>query len=194
MKTAPALTARLREPDRAALEAHFLALGSEDRRLRFGAPIPDEVVQAYVARIDFVRDGAFAVQDDAGRIAAAVHVAFTQDSAELGLSVLPDFRGQGLGNALFARAVTHLRNRGAREVFVHCLTENGAMMHLARKHRMRIVQEGGETDARLAVDPPDAFTFYDEWMRDCQVSAVQAFARYAAAWSQSPFRYSPSGK
>jgi hypothetical protein len=39
-------------------------------------------------------------------------------------------------------------------VFVHCLTENGAMMHLARKNRMRIIPAGGETDARLALDRP----------------------------------------
>lgn len=194
MKTSSILAVHLREADRAALETHFLALDADDRRLRFGTPISDDAVRGYVARIDFVRDGLFAAQDDGARIVAAVHVAFTAGSAELGLSVLPGFRGQGLGNALFARAVIHLRNRGAREVFVHCLSENGAMMHLARKHRMRIVHEGGETDARLAVDPPDAFTLYDEWMRDCQATAVQAFARYAAAWSQSPFRYSPSGK
>jgi GNAT superfamily N-acetyltransferase len=194
MTTSASLAVHLREVDRPALAAHFLALGGDDRRLRFGSPISDEAVQAYVERIDFRGDGIFAVHDDGTQIVAAVHVAFTGESAELGLSVLPGHRGLGLGAALFTRAVTHLRNRGAREVFVHCLAENGAMMHLARKHRMGIVHGGSEADARLAVDPPDAFTMYDEWTRDFLGASVQSFARYAAAWSQSPFRYSPSGK
>ena len=41
--------------DRAALEAHFLALGMADRRLRFGALLSDAAVRTYVARIDFDR-------------------------------------------------------------------------------------------------------------------------------------------
>ena len=193
MNAAP-IVARLRDSERESLAAHFIALDGEDRRLRFGTSIADEALRAYTDRIDFDTDGVFAVHDDGTEIVASVHVAFTGESAELGLSVLPGHRGLGLGAALFTRAVTHLRNRGAREVFVHCLAENGAMMHLARKHRMGIVHGGSEADARLAVDPPDAFTMYDEWTRDFLGASVQSFARYAAAWSQSPFRYSPSGK
>ena len=36
-----------------ALESHFLTLDSDDRRLRFGVPVGDTAVRAYVARIDF---------------------------------------------------------------------------------------------------------------------------------------------
>ena len=174
MKTATPSTIRLRESDRAALEAHFLALDGEDRRLRFGSSIRDEALQGYVARIDFERDGIFAVQDDYFKLLAVVHVAFSGESAELGLSVLPGRRGMGLGNAMLSRAVIHLRNRGANEVFVHCLSENGAMMHLARKHGMRVIPAGAETEARLALDPPTPQSHYLEWMQDNQAKAVQA--------------------
>jgi len=64
------IPARLRETDRAALEAHFLALDGEDRRLRFGASISDEGVRLYVARIDFGRDGLFAVHDEELKVLA----------------------------------------------------------------------------------------------------------------------------
>ena len=43
--------------------AHFTSLDGEDRRLRFGAPLRDEAIANYVERIDFVRDGVFAVHD-----------------------------------------------------------------------------------------------------------------------------------
>jgi ribosomal protein S18 acetylase RimI-like enzyme len=172
LKTAVA-SIRLRESDRAGLQAHFLSLDGEDRRLRFGSPIRDEALQAYAARIDFERDGIFAVQDDNFALLAVVHVAFTSDSAELGLSVLPGHRGQGLGSALLARAVVHLRNRGATEVFVHCLSENGAMLHLARKHGMRVIPAGAETDARLVVEPATPHSHFVEWMHDNHARAVQ---------------------
>jgi RimJ/RimL family protein N-acetyltransferase len=178
---------RLRELDRPFLEKHFVSLEGEDRRLRFGSSIANEGLRAYVARLDFERDGLFAVQDEELNIVAVVHVATTGMSAELGLSVLPGWRDKGLGNALFKRAVTFLRNRGTLEVFVHCLSENGAMMHLARKNGMRIVYSGGESDARLQLDPPTANSFIDEWLGDQEARAVQAVRRHARI-SQLLFR------
>jgi GNAT superfamily N-acetyltransferase len=181
MKTmTPAISpVRLGEPDRPLLERHFLLLDAEDRRLRFGSTIADNGLRAYVARLDFAHDGLFAVQDEDLSVLAVIHVAPSGSSAELGLSVLPSWRGKGLGNALFQRAVTFLRNRGTLEAFVHCLSENGAMMHLARKNGMRIVYSGGESDARLILDPPTANSFIDEWLGDQHANAVQAERRSA---------------
>jgi ribosomal protein S18 acetylase RimI-like enzyme len=116
--------------------------------------------------MDFEHDGLFAVHDGNLELVALVHVAPSGDSAELGLSVLPGWRGRGYGDALLRRAVTYLRNRGVREVFVHCLSENGAMMHLARKNGMRIVYSGGESDARLQLDAATADSFVAEWLDD----------------------------
>jgi ribosomal protein S18 acetylase RimI-like enzyme len=167
-------TVRLRELDREALVAHFTSLDGEDRRLRFGSGISDEGLRAYVKRIDFGSDGVFAVQDDALRPLAVVHVAPGPGPAEMGLSVLPHARNQGLGNALFRRAVVFLRNRGARSVFMHCLSENAAIMHLARKHRMRVVRSGMESDARLGLEPATAESFIHEWLDDQRGRTVQA--------------------
>jgi RimJ/RimL family protein N-acetyltransferase len=101
-------------------------------------------------------------------------VAGLGETAELGLSVLNGSRGKGLGDALFARAVTFLRNRGAREVMVHCLSENAAMMHLASKHHMRVDREGGEADARLELLPATMDSYVTEWLTDQQAEALQA--------------------
>ena len=90
---------------------------------------------------------------------------------------MPGHRGQGLGNALFTRAITYLRNRGEPKVFVHCITENAAMMHLARKHGMRVIPAGSETEARLVIDPPTAHTRYAEAMQDHHARVVHAVRR-----------------
>jgi RimJ/RimL family protein N-acetyltransferase len=161
-----ALPIRLCSADRAAITEHFLALDRDDRRLRFGALLSDEAIRSLEDRIDFERDEVFGIAGSDLRLLAVVHVAFYLHNAELGLSVLPEARGQGLGNALFSRAVMHLVNRGVREVFVHCLTENGAMMHLARKNGMRVVRDGPETDARLALPRATAGSVLAEWIWD----------------------------
>jgi len=170
----PMSTLRLRGLHRPALEAHFLALDPEDRRLRFGAPVREAGVHDYVARIDFGRDCVFAVQGDDLSLHAVVHVARLPESAELGLSVLRGYRGAGFGNSLMQRAVTWLRNRTIPSVYVHCLTENGAMMHLARKNGMRIEHDGSETDAYLRLEGATAQSMADEWVEDQRAFALQA--------------------
>jgi GNAT superfamily N-acetyltransferase len=148
--------------DRASLEPHFLALEREDRRLRFGVSLNDAAVRAYVARIDFERDAAFGVYDDALHLIGAAHVARGDGHAELGVSVLPGHRARGIGGALLARAHLRARNWGVRALFMHCLIENAAMMHLARKQEMQIVVESGEADAWLRLPPADASSHFGE--------------------------------
>ena len=173
---------RLRPSDRPALLAHFIALESEDRRLRFGTPLRDAGIKAYVDRIDFVHDGVFAAHDGAMELVAAVHVACSDEKAELGLSVLPAYRNMGLGGALTEHAMMHLRNRNMTQAFVHCLSENGAMMHIARKLGMAVVPCGAETDAHIRLAPPTPQTFFTEWLHDRNADMV----RYFAAFAKSP--------
>ena len=47
-------------------------------------------------------------------------------------------------------------------MFMHCLSENEAMMHLARKQDMAIVAETGEADAWLKLPPADASSHFGE--------------------------------
>lgn len=144
------------------MDAHFLALGTEDRRLRFGIAIGDETVREYLARIDFERDAVFGVFDDDLSLLGAAHLARGARHAELGVSVLPGHRGRGIGGALLARAHLHARNWGERALFMHCLAENAAMMHLARRQGMAIGMGGGEADAWLELQPADAATHFGE--------------------------------
>lgn len=147
------VTRELLRLERAKFATHLRALDSEDRRLRFGLALPDAAIDEYVARIDFGRDALFGVFDDALHLIGAAHLARADAHAELGVSVLPAHRGRGIGAALLARAHGHARNWGIGVLFMHCLTENAAMMHLARKQNMRIVAESGEADARLELPP-----------------------------------------
>src|SRR5258708_22049962 len=104
-----------------------------------------------------------------------VHIAHGDhagSAAELGLSVLDSARGMGIGNALFARATMHLRNRAVREVIIHCLSENAAMLHLAHKHGMQLLRDGTDSEARLTLPPATSETIMLEWLQDQQASYI----------------------
>jgi GNAT superfamily N-acetyltransferase len=157
-----ALIRELSRAERPALEAHFLALSAHDRRLRFGAALNDVAVRTYVTGIDFERDALFGVSADDLRLVGVAHLARADGHAELGISVLAEERHRGVGGALLLRAHMRARNWGVRVLFMHCLTENAAMMRLARKQGMAIVTEAGESDAWLKLPPADAGSHFGE--------------------------------
>ena len=162
----------LRSSERPLFLDHLLTLGTEDRYLRFGSPLSDTAIALYVARIDFCTDTLFGVFDDRLKLAAAGHFSpmprstaadgSTLRSAEFGLSVGADARGLGLGTALFLRASSHARNLGVSSLFMHCLSENRAMIRIARKAGMQIQQTHGEADAYLALEPGTIATALEE--------------------------------
>jgi len=148
--------------ERSSLCEHLLALNAADRRLRFGTPLGDYSVRDYVRRIDFEHDALFGVFDGELRLLGVAHVARADGHAELGVSVLEGHRNRGIGGALLARAHMRARNWSVGSLFMHCLTENAAMMRLALRQGMDIVTEAGEADAWLRLRPPDAASHFGE--------------------------------
>lgn len=144
---------RLHEGLRATLVAHFLALSTKDRHLRFGTPFGLTAIASYVDRIDFDRDAVFGVHDDHQVLIGAAHLAIADGLAELALSVLPEHRRQGIGAAMFRRAVAHARNRSVAGLFMHFLSGNVPIMRFARKFGMTIVPGAGDVDAYLKLQP-----------------------------------------
>jgi GNAT superfamily N-acetyltransferase len=155
---------RLAESATPKLLEHFLRLDANDIRLRFGAPLGPDGIAVYVQGIDFDTDAVFGVYEDELGLAAAAHVAFGADGAELGVSVLPGHRARGIGSALFARAIDHARNRFVTRMYMHCLSENAAMMHIARKSGMKICIDTGEAEAFLKLAPADQASLSGELM------------------------------
>ena len=138
------------------LKDHFLSLNDDDRRLRFGANLPDERIFRYVD--DQIKDGdyVFAVFDDNGDIIAVLHMAThgkDQSAYEFGLSVHEDHRKNGYADKLFKKAIAHAKALGAKRIYTYCLSENKAMQHLARKNELKVMLEYGDVTGELALEP-----------------------------------------
>jgi len=177
---------RLSERTRPALAAHFLGLSLKDRCLRFGTALAPTVIAAYVDGIDFGRDAVFGAHDDRLALVGVAHVAFADESAELGLSVVAAHRGQGVGGALFKRAVTHARNRHMPRLSMNCLSGNTPIMRIATKFGMDIVVDHGDAGAHLELPPASPASIAREFVMDALGMCERALRSGRAGWN--PFR------
>jgi len=142
------------------ITAHLLALNPHDRYLRFGYAANDEQVRRYVDGLNFERDEIFGIYNRRLQLIAMAHLAFSTDPelkscAEFGVSVQAEARGRGYGARLFDRAVMHARNEGVDMMFIHALSENTAMLNIARKAGATIERDGSESEAYLKLPPAD---------------------------------------
>jgi len=142
------------------IEAHLLDLDPHDRYLRFGYAANDEQIRRYVAALNFERDELFGIFNRRLELIAMAHLAFSLDPkytscAEFGVSVAKSARGRGYGGRLFERAVMHARNEGVQMLFIHALSENTAMLKIARRAGAVIERDGSESEAHLRLPPAD---------------------------------------
>ncbi len=143
---------------RERIAAHLLALDDADRYLRFGYTATNEQVRRYVEQLDFERDEIFGIYNRRLELIAMAHLAFSEHPdhkhcAEFGVSVLRAARGRGFGARLFERAVVHARNAGVSMVFIHALSENTAMLKIARNAGAVVHRDGPESEAFLELLP-----------------------------------------
>ncbi len=139
---------------RERIAVHLMALGQSDRYLRFGYAASDEQISRYVEGLNFERDEIFGIYNRKLQLLAMAHLAFSispelQSGAEFGVSVLAKARCRGYGSRLFDRAVMHARNEGVDMMLIHALSENAAMLNIARKAGARIERIGSESEAFL---------------------------------------------
>lgn len=161
----------LGEAHRAQILQHLLGLSDRDRYLRFGYAANDERIRAYATSLDFSHDDVVGIFNQRLQLVAIAHLAYSQlASANHGLSRMAEFavsvdhraRGKGYGGRLFSYAVRHARNRGVDRLFIHALSENTAMLRLARKAGADMQRDGGESEAWLQLPPDNVLSQMEE--------------------------------
>ena len=158
----------LAERHRPRVLAHLLGLAPEDRYLRFGYAASDVQIGRYVDLLDFRRDEVFGIFNRRLELIAMAHLAYLPDTpqerhmAEFGVSVSPKARGRGYGGRLFDHAVLHARNRYVDTMIIHALSENTAMLKIARHAGAEVVRDGSESEARLKLPPENVSSHLEE--------------------------------
>lgn len=175
---------RLTERHRPGILKHLLGLDERDRYLRFGYPASDERICAFVQALDFQRDELFGIFNRRLQLVATSQLARLEvdmigwdlpDGAdapepepmiEFAVSVSRHARGRGYGERLFAHAARHARNQGVLRLMIHALSENAAMLWIARKAGARVQREGGESEAWLELPPLSMASQVEELIAD----------------------------
>jgi RimJ/RimL family protein N-acetyltransferase len=156
---------------RERIARHLLALEAHDRYLRFGFAASDDQIQRYVDSLSFERDEIFGIYNRRLELLAMAHLAFATDPdlagcAEFGVSVSKSARGRGYGARLFDRAAMHTRNEGVSRMFIHALSENAAMLKIARNAGATVVRDGSESEAFLDLQPATLDTRLTELLEE----------------------------
>ena len=149
---------------RERIATHLIALDERSRYLRFGYAANDAQIRRYVDTLDFEHDEVFGIFNRRLELIALAHLAHRDAdpsrgraaASEFGVSVLPKARRRGFGRRLFEHAMLHARNRHVQTMFIHALSENTAMLKLARGAGATIERDGSESEAWLKL-PPDSF-------------------------------------
>jgi RimJ/RimL family protein N-acetyltransferase len=188
---------------RGRIEAHLLALDEQDRYLRFGYCATDEQIKRYVASLDFKRDDIYGIFNRNLALIAVAHVALagepdsfeqlshapsieanTINHAEFGVSVLKAARGRGYGATLFERAVVHARNLGRDTMYIHALSENTAMLKIARKAGATVERSGSESDAYLKLPTATLKTRLTEIIEEHMAEVDYGFKQHAKQFQE----------
>jgi ribosomal protein S18 acetylase RimI-like enzyme len=155
---------------RERIATHLLALDERSRYLRFGYAATDAQISRYVDTIDFSQDEVFGIFNRRLELIAMAHLAHRPGDAtpgrtamsEFGVSVLPKARRRGFGARLFEHAMLHARNRGIDTIFIHALSENTAMLKIARNAGATLERDGSESEAWLKLAPDSFASHLDE--------------------------------
>jgi len=136
--TAPTTTPlirRLQEQDIPHIESHYLRLGPEDRRARFGAAIGDDVIIGYVRRLDPARATLVGAFDETGeRLVGIAEAQPTQalHRVEIAISVDASVRHCGIGLRLVRSTLAIVFAEGNRAAEFFFAADNRSILGLVR--------------------------------------------------------------
>jgi RimJ/RimL family protein N-acetyltransferase len=152
----------------AAYAQHLKGLSEADRYTRFCYNIKDENIDRFILSILYNTDDhhLFTATKDS-TIVGFGHLAREGSDWELAVSVDSDCQGQGVANRIMDFMIDWGTTRGVHSVFMHCITQNAKIQHLARKHGLRLVErDGSEITSRVDLPPPTPMDYTADFLRE----------------------------
>ena len=135
----------------------------ETRQLYFGVAGSQHVITALMERVLANPDQhKFLVAKQDERWVGTIHIATYNDVVEFGLIVDEEYRGQGIAGNMLEEAIVWARNRGYRELFMHCLGWNKPIKHLCYKHGLATHNMYGDSEVEITLEPANWVTINKE--------------------------------
>jgi len=76
--------------------------------------------------------------------------------------VAEQHRNQGIADLLMSESITWIRNRGFNTLYLHCVTWNRAMKHLAHKHGLVMQEDHGDAEVCSRIPPASMISYAQE--------------------------------
>lgn len=137
---------------------------TDTRYMFFGVANGAGLVESLIDRIEANPEKhKFLVAKNCNGWLGVLHIAEISSTAvEFGIIVEKNLRGEGIGSMLIEEALVWARNRGYRELFMHCLNRNLAIKHLCEKHGLESRNIGGESQVEMDIGPASLITLNKE--------------------------------
>jgi len=99
-----------------------------------------------------------------GNWAGTIHIASRETEVEFGVIVSPKYRKQSVANTMMDEAITWVRNRHFKDMYMHCISWNRPIKRLCEKHGLVPRNMMGDSKASLHLEPPNWATYFKEQM------------------------------
>lgn len=153
-----------------AYAKHLKNLTPEDRYTRFCYNVKDEAIDQLILQILYNRNEHYlfsAVIDD--QRVGFVHIAKEGADWELAVSVDKEYQAQGIANKLMDHAIVWGKTHGIHAVYMHCITQNSKIQHLARKHGLKTVErDGTEVTSKVELPSPTPMDYTSQFLHEQQ--------------------------
>lgn len=162
---------------------HLKNLSDEDRYTRFGYAASAETIDQMILNIVYHREHhhIFTYYTDE-QIVGFGHLAHEGDAWELAVSVEKKYQGQGIANELMDYMIAWGKTHGVEVLYMHCITENQKIQHLARKHGLKAWDRAGhELTARVQLPTPTVFDYTTSFVRE-QGELAADMVKLQRAW------------
>lgn len=135
----------------------------ETRQLYFGVAGSNHVIDELMRRVlANPTQHHFLVAKEGNRWVGTIHIATHNSVVEFGLIVDEECRGQGIAGEMLEEAIIWARNRGYKELFMHCLGWNKPIQHLCNKHGLTTHNMYGDSEVELKLEPANWITINKE--------------------------------
>jgi GNAT superfamily N-acetyltransferase len=162
---------------------HLKSLSDEDRYTRFGYAASTQAIDQMILNIVYNQADhhIFTYYTDS-KIVGFGHLAREESDWELAVSVDREYQGRGIADELMSHMISWGKTHGVEIVYMHCITENQKIQHLARKHGLKTWDRSGhELTARVQLPEPTVFDYTANFVRE-QGELAADMVKLQRAW------------